>query len=336
MTALQISTGENWQNVAEGSIMYRMFRGWNERRQVIGKPMLAYQDAAFVPVGNIADARIYAGANLQNAGFWRTLETEDFVPVLQTNPDGTKYRFAVGTIDGDSVITVYDSYAGGVDDRYDVGINPTAAGDIIGANKINAILRRMYAYRHAHFRIFAYYYFFFGDNLGSIAGGDTSFCENSGSLFSDIEPFPDLEFRGVISTAGVGYAGGAGCDESPPSFVGCKGGFWDYQILDYLWPQSINTENNRYVWWTQNPDPFFDIPIQPSLNFQYDKALQFAENLGGTFDTRNIHPRYDNEAYWQNQFYQEDYVCPPSFLRAWFARASTNSIITNPTFADLA
>jgi len=335
MTALQIQPGENWQNVAEGSIMYRMFRGWNERRQVIGKPMLAYQGTEFIPAGSIADARIYAGAYLQNAEFWRTLETEDFVPVLQTNPDGTKYRFAVGTIEEGGVTAVYDSYAGGVDDRYDVGIEPTAAGDIIGANKINAILRRLYAYRHAHFRIFGYYYFFFNESLGSISGGDTSFCENTGSFFTDLELFT-FELYGAISTAGVGYSGGPDCDASPPSFIGCKGGFWDYQILDYLWPENINTENNRYVWWTQNIDPFFDIPIQSSLNFQYDKALQFAENLGGTFDTRNIHPRYDNEAYWQNQFYQEYYACPPSFLRAWLARASTNSIITNPIFSDLA
>jgi hypothetical protein len=158
MTALQIQTGENWQNVAEGSIMYRMFRGWNERRQVIGKPMLSYQNAAFVPVGNIADARIYAGANLQNVNFWNTLLDRD--NLQNTSVPANFFRLPENGIDYNNESIFTPSGAGkptfpywsvresvwnilGFQGPYSI-----RAGDIIGVFLINTLLRFLYEHQN--------------------------------------------------------------------------------------------------------------------------------------------------------------------------------------------
>jgi len=72
---LQITEGHNIQDVSEGSIMWRLFRGWNQRRQAIGYGALAYIGTEFVPVENIDEAKINSGANLQNYLFWRKLQS---------------------------------------------------------------------------------------------------------------------------------------------------------------------------------------------------------------------------------------------------------------------
>jgi hypothetical protein len=71
---LQITEGHNIQDVSEGSIMWRMFRGWNQRRQAVGLDALAYIGTEFVPVTNLDDAKINVGANLQNYLFWQKLQ----------------------------------------------------------------------------------------------------------------------------------------------------------------------------------------------------------------------------------------------------------------------
>jgi hypothetical protein len=325
VTALQIASGENWQNIAEGSIMYRMFRGWNERRQVIGKPMLSYQNAAFVPVDNIADARIYVGANLQNAEFWRTLETEDFVPVLQTNFDSTNYVIALGTIEGDDVLTVYDSYAGGVDARYGVSITPTQQGDILAMEKINAILRRMYAYRQAHIRFGRHKAFRPNQKLEIIGGGTDVDCASD---FEGVVNNSPGNLFGVLGRAGVLFDG-VGC---PPK--GCISGSQQYAIINYTWPSNLVSNNSKYVWWSLNIFVFFNLPQQFSTTFQYNKTANIKNELGGTFDTRNYQPDFTDEDWWfSNSNINEYFTC--GVLRNWEGFTSTNNIITEPKFTDL-
>jgi hypothetical protein len=158
MTALQISVGENWQNVAEGSVMYRIFRGWNERRQVIGKPMFSYQNTTFVQVDNIADARIYVGANLQNVIFWNTLLNRD--NLQNTSAPANFFRLPENGIDynNESIFrpsgaikpsfpywSVHASIWNilGFQSPYTI-----SAGDIIGVFLINTLLRFLYEHQN--------------------------------------------------------------------------------------------------------------------------------------------------------------------------------------------
>lgn len=337
LTALQITSGENWQNVAEGSIMYRMFRGWNERRLVIGKSMLRYEGKDFVEVQDINDARIAVGSNLQNAAFWRQLETEDFVPVLQTNPDTTNYVIALGTVEEDSgILTVYDSYATSVDDRYSVSITPTAEGDILAMEKINAILRRMYAYKDAHVR-FGRVKFVFDiresiPTVVNIPGANPS-CSTSvseyfvGGLNDFVNP--------LVSDGLPFYTGGGGCGD-PPDFSGCEEYQYTSCICNYSWPSTILTESNKFIWWTLNKGEFLSAPTQETIIYKYNKQLNFTQKLGGVFNTANIHGNSPTQSYWnQNGAIDLWPVCEPNFLVSFISYASTNNIITEPIFADL-
>jgi hypothetical protein len=341
---LQIKEGYPWQIVQppgeyfpNGSILWRIFRGFNERRQVIGKPLLSYQDAAFVPVEDITEARINVGANLQNAAFWRALETENFVPVVKRNEDNSSYLIALGTIEASSTITFYDSYAGGVDNRYNVAITPTQQGDALAKDKINAILRRMYAYRQAHVRFRAHYRTTIRNLLAIIGAGPITGCEGTQTLFAD-DNNPALELFGITSFASIGYNVGGFCS-TPPVFNGCQTGVDQFAVANYDWPSNLDTENNKYVWTTVRgtlPPPF-DIPGQASLTFQYNFSVPFFGSLNGVMDTRDVSPSYTNEQHWiNNSAYHEDFVCQnPDFLRRWEGRKATHSIVADPLFSDL-
>jgi hypothetical protein len=78
---LQIKPGYPWQIVQppsaqfpNGSILWRIFRGYNERRLACGLPLVKYQNNSFLPASSLDDATIVSGANLQNYRFWRRLQ----------------------------------------------------------------------------------------------------------------------------------------------------------------------------------------------------------------------------------------------------------------------
>jgi len=146
---LQIDAGYPWQDVKPGSALWRMFRGWNERRQVVGLPMLQYAGASFTTAASIDGAVIVPGANLQSAGFWRELQAAPFDAGLR---DGG-YSLSVGYLDGERVNDTYTQTTAQLDAAQGVSIAPMAAGDRIDGNTINAILRRLAAYNLAHLRV---------------------------------------------------------------------------------------------------------------------------------------------------------------------------------------
>jgi hypothetical protein len=157
---LQIKQGYPWQIVQppgeyfpDGSILWRIFRGWNQRRDVVGLPLLAYKDTAFTEVETIEDAKIHKGAILQNAAFWRALQNETFIPAVQD----TGCVIGIGGIEeAGQFRTIRETYAENssvIDGHFDVAIQPMTKGDIISAETINAICRRFAVYNTAHLRV---------------------------------------------------------------------------------------------------------------------------------------------------------------------------------------
>jgi hypothetical protein len=119
---LQITEGHNWQDISEGSILQRIFRGWNERRLVAGLPLYWYGknpnassllggDAQFTefenpltipnPTYTIEDARIYPGAVLQNVGFWKKLQEV----AVEKNTVNGEVQYLSGITTADDVLT---------------------------------------------------------------------------------------------------------------------------------------------------------------------------------------------------------------------------------------
>lgn len=93
---LQIDRFEDIQVIAppgqsvlypNGSILWRLFKSWNERRHAIGMSIFAYKDDQFIQVETIQQATIYQGANLQNYKFWRRLQELAFEKVLDNGND---------------------------------------------------------------------------------------------------------------------------------------------------------------------------------------------------------------------------------------------------------
>jgi hypothetical protein len=78
---LEVYGGYPWQIVQppseqfpNGSVLWRIFRGYNERRLACGLPLVKYQNNSFLPASSLDDATIVSGANLQNYRFWRRLQ----------------------------------------------------------------------------------------------------------------------------------------------------------------------------------------------------------------------------------------------------------------------
>jgi hypothetical protein len=299
MTALQISPGENWQNVVEGSIMYRMFRGWNERRQVVGKPMLSYQNAAFVPVDNIADARIYAGANLQNAAFWRALQTEDFTPVAQDS----RCVLALGKITQSGQFrTIRETFAesaSDIDNLFGVAIRPIAQGDIISAETINAIFRRFEVYSTVHLRLGNY----------EITDYGYVFVPQPGTP-SDRQSPRWLEVYVEESTGAP--IGSATYSMSQP----------------YNWPEYFIGATAQYVWRSAGNGEQFGT-TQPSIVYAYDEFRPTtATGIYNSFDIFT-----EDKSTWPP--FNFTFQSGPEFPIGYYTSATTLNMIIQPPFADL-
>lgn len=75
------------QQYPNGSILWRLFRSWNERRHSIGMSIFEYRNDQFLEVQEIEQATIYQGANLQNYKFWRRLQELAYEKISNTETD---------------------------------------------------------------------------------------------------------------------------------------------------------------------------------------------------------------------------------------------------------
>jgi hypothetical protein len=155
------------QDVSQNSINYKMFRGWNERRLLLGLPIYKYEGSQMQEVGSLDDARIMPGANMQHTNLWRRIQEEAFFSSTIQNTDGTAYSIGLGSkipieIENSNSFIVDNtaiSSSGEIDERYGLFYRQTKTGafsegliergDIIGPWIINDILKRLWFYRQA-------------------------------------------------------------------------------------------------------------------------------------------------------------------------------------------
>jgi len=163
----QVDDYWDMQDVSQNSINYKMFRGWNERRLLLGLPIYKYEGSQMQEVGSLDDARIMPGANMQHTNLWRRIQEETFASQTVVNSDGTAYAFGLGsriplsqtsnlpfTLDNSSTSTAQE-----IDQKYNLLYRRTKQGsfatglmergDIIGPWVINDILKRLWFYRQA-------------------------------------------------------------------------------------------------------------------------------------------------------------------------------------------
>jgi hypothetical protein len=336
---LQIKEGYPWQIVQgpgeyfpNGSILWRIFRGWNERRLVSGLPLYWYgkkpsadgTDTTFTAIPNplfednpeytIDDATIYPGANLQSAFFWRTIEGDKFFPLLQENENGTNYVASVGKVNG---LQVIDAFAESVDaevsidSTYSVGIQPTIEGTILGATKINAILRRLHAYSDAHVRFGAL-------NLFQV---DTQVPPNTDLYFGTQGPFllGSVNQPSASPIIQLFYSPGKYNSTSCSLWTG-----YDYLQSSYRVATSLSYNDTKLF--LSNPDNYFDFPV---LN--YTAAL--SSSFSGSLNTLEI---FGEDVFsWAASAKYEEYDDPEGCGRIWSYSVALPGIVTSPQFADL-
>jgi hypothetical protein len=336
---LQIKEGYPWQIVQapgeyfpDGSILWRIFRGWNERRLLSGLPLYWYgkkpgaggTDTTFTAIANplfgdgpeytIDDATIYPGANLQVASFWRTIEGDKFFPLVQENENRTNYVCSVGKVNGFQVIDAFAESVNSdisIDQAYEVGIQPTAEGNILGATKINAILRRLHAYRDAHVR------------FGAL---------NLFQVNTQVPPNTDIYFgvRGPFLQGSVNQPSASPIIQlfySPGKYNSPSCSLWtgyDYLQSSYRVATSLIYNDTRLLF--SNPDNYFAFPI---LNY----TAQLSSSFGGSLNTLEI---FGEDVFsWAAAAQFVEFDDPDGCGRIWAYSVALPGIVTKPQFADL-
>jgi hypothetical protein len=95
----QLTVDHAWQDVSEGYILWRLWRGMNERigagygADDVGAKYLRYEGDTLSRVADIDDAIIVPGANLQNYKFWRALQE---IQIFSMDTFGAAYDGGAG------------------------------------------------------------------------------------------------------------------------------------------------------------------------------------------------------------------------------------------------
>lgn len=143
--------GYDMFNVADGSVLWKLHRGYNERRSLLGLSPVRYEGNTLSEVAGINNAIIVPGADMQNAALWRLYQSLPFTRfLLPPSTSATTYNGLASSrfralFSGDFSTGEYATYnfrrvAG--DQPHSGLYGQMEAGDIIGPWIIEDIVAR--------------------------------------------------------------------------------------------------------------------------------------------------------------------------------------------------
>jgi hypothetical protein len=275
----QVDDYWDMQDVSQNSINYKMFRGWNERRLLLGLPIYKYEGSQMQEVGSLDDARIMPGANMQHTNLWRRIQEETFTAAdIFINPDNTGYAIGLGNRIDEDGISVYDTHVSTteeIDELFELQYRRTNGGafdngliehgDIIGPWVINDILKRMWYYRQSLLVPKGWVIFPTGEIIGSF------------NVPESIIPV----FSGFYGFFAQFFYGAQEIETAPGGFFRCgiNNGIVHSRI-DYILPTQITYENGVAL-------------VANGENFLGSKTVDYVgeatnQPVNGSFNTENF------------------------------------------------
>jgi hypothetical protein len=121
------------QDFSVGSPMYKLVRGYNERRGVLGLGYRAYSGESWVDVADLSSAVVAPGANIQKVAFWR--ELQDLPETAIITERGTEYEIDFGVLRDDRYDAINEGDFAGFRRSTDNVVYSTGtiqSGDILG------------------------------------------------------------------------------------------------------------------------------------------------------------------------------------------------------------
>lgn len=155
----QITAFHDIQDVSPGSIMWKLWRGINERNAVAFRPYQKFAGGEVLEAGSIDDAIIAHGSNLQSVALWRWMQINVYVMRFNFSQNHVAPCFVSEPASGEEYnqLTIppvpysdMDKYAhDGAAARTDDYIR---ADDILGIWLVNDLLRMLYPLRWVKLR----------------------------------------------------------------------------------------------------------------------------------------------------------------------------------------